>query len=402
MMKKNKINYIIAFVFVLVLSISNVFAAEIYDTKTVENVYKLSEDDSTFTIPFFRLAQERIELDKSIDQVGMFMTNSTIDVNAEQKGIQVLYTNDTVRVNNPMEYAAIFTSGSVVLNADIEKTVFIYCNGTVTVSDKANIKGNIIAYTPNLVVDGVVEGNILGTAQTVTINNTVNGKIKMEVYDLKLGEEATIAQEMELNTINTALTVDANKASAKIDVIEQTSFSFKAFILEVLQATISGIIMYLLLRIVVKKDKIKAVLQRAENGNVIMNGLRGLVGLLMGLSLGIVFTIAVLELGIAAITFSVALMIIFALLKNLVVGLFIIELSDKKYKDAEVKPSKWLLVPCTFFILNLLEKIPFMGGIVSIFVFILALGMVIAIIKNEKKEDVVKVEVVDQETIQAK
>lgn len=399
-MLKKKINVILAFVFTLVLVINNALAVDIYDTKLTENVYKLSEDDSSFSIPFFRLSEQRMELDRSIDQIGLFMTNSTIDVNAEQKGIQMLYTNDTVRVNSSMEYACIFTGGSVVLNSDIEKTVFVYCNGTLTIGENANIKGNIIAYTPSIVIDGTVEGNLLGSANTVTINNTVNGKIKMSVMDMTFGENAQIAQEIELNTTNAALTIDENIASAKIDLVEEQKQTFGDYIVNVLKVALTNFVVYLLVLILAKKEKIKSVMNKLEDEKVMKNGFFGYIGLLMILCIGIVVLAALVELGIAAIIFSVAALIIFTLLKNAIAGIFIVDLVDNRYKDLDVKPNNIVVALATFLMLSLLESIPYVGWIVSFIVFIISLGIVITLIKKYLKTD--KVEVVEQETIQAK
>ena len=397
-MLKKKINVILAFVFALVLVINNVFAVDIYDTKLTENVYKLSEDDSSFLVPFFRLSEQRMELDKQIDQIGLFMTNSTIDVNAEQKGIQMLYTNDTVRVNSSMDYAIIFTTGNVVLNADIEKTVFVYCNGTLTIGEGANIKGNVIAYTPSVVVDGIVDGNILGSANTVTINNTVNGKIKMNVYDVVLNENAKITQEMELNTNNTSLTIDENKAQAKIDVIEVQKASIGDYVLKILKAVITSLATYLLILIFAKKERIKNIISKLDNEKIIKNGLSGYLGLIITICLGIIVLSIIMELGVAAIIFASAVMLILTLLKNVIIGILIVHLADKKYKELNLKSNGVLAAIATFLMLAILESIPFIGGIVSFIVFIISLGIVVTLIKKYFKEDKVQ----EQEIIEVK
>lgn len=397
-MLKKKINVILAFVFTLVLVINNVLAVDIYDTKLTENVYKLSEDDSSFSIPFFRLSEQRMELDKSIDQIGLFMTNSTIDVNAEQKGIQMLYTNDTVRINSSMEYAFIFTSGSVVLNSDIEKTVFVYCNGTLTVGEDANIKGNIIAYTPSIVIDGTVEGNLLGYANTVTINDTVNGKIKMDVVDMTFGENAKVAQEIELNTTNAALKIDESIAPSKIDVVEVQKESIGDYIVKILKVAITSLAIYLIVLIFAKKERIKQALAKVDNEKIMKNGLGGYFGLIIMICIGVVLLGLILELGLSAIIFASAVMIILTLLKNVVVGMLIVDLVDKRYKDLEVKPNSIIVAIATFLMLALLENIPYIGGIVSFIVFIISLGVVITLIKKSFKED----KNVEQEIIEAK
>ena len=82
-MKKSKL--IIAFVMVLftfVLICNQVSAVEIFDSKTTDGIYKLSEDESSFDIPFMRVSEQRMEIDKTISQLGLFFSPSSIDVNS--------------------------------------------------------------------------------------------------------------------------------------------------------------------------------------------------------------------------------------------------------------------------------------------------------------------------------
>lgn len=397
-MLKKKMSFVLAFVFMLVLTVNNIFAVDIFDTKLTENVYKLSEDESEFIIPFFRLSEQRMELDRSIDQIGLFMTNATIDVSAPQKGIQMFYTNDTVRVNSSMEYAVILSTGNVVINEDIEKTVLVYCNGTLTIGENANVKGNIIACTPTMNIDGIVEGNILGSVHTLNVNNSVNGKIKLEIYNVVLGENAKVSQEMEFNTTNTQLKIDENKAKAKIDIIEVQKASVGDYIIKILKVAITGFATYLLILILAKKERINKIMTKLDDAKILKAGLSGYLGLIMAICFGVVVLAVVAELGIAAIIFSSAVMLILTLLKNVIVGYLIVHLVDNKYKDLEVKPNSIIVAIATFLMLSLLENIPIVGGIVSFIVFIISLGMIITLIKKSLKKD----EVQQQEIIEAK
>ena len=65
-----------------------------------------------------------------------------------------------------------------------------------------------------------------------------------------------------------------------------------------------------------------------------------------------------------------------------------------KYEERQNKPNRIVTAIFSFIILNLLAKIPVVGSIVGIFVFILATGIVITLCTKNNKEDK-KVEVVD-------
>lgn len=88
-MMKNKGVAIIVALVLCVITFNSTFAVEIFDNKTSSEVYKVSEDDSSFDVPFSRIVENRIEVDKSISQMGLFMTTSSIEVSEPLKGIQV-------------------------------------------------------------------------------------------------------------------------------------------------------------------------------------------------------------------------------------------------------------------------------------------------------------------------
>ena len=172
-MTKNRIGMILTILMFSILTFNVTLAAEIFDNKSTNEVYKVSEDDSSFDLPFIRVIDNRIEVDKSISQVGLFMSTNSIEVTEPLEGIQVFYGNDTVRLNASTQYPVVFTTGNVVINGEIENTTFIYCNGTITLGEDANIKGNLICYSPKLEINGQIDGNILGSVTTLDINNTI-------------------------------------------------------------------------------------------------------------------------------------------------------------------------------------------------------------------------------------
>ena len=214
-MMKNKGVAIIVALVLCVITFNSTFAVEIFDNKTSSEVYKVSKDDSSFDVPFSRIVENRIEVDKSISQMGLFMTTSSIEVSEPLKGIQVFYSNDTIRINSDTEYPIIFSTGNVVINGTIEKTTFIYCNGTITIGENANIKENLICYAPKIEINGVVDGNILGNVNILNINNVVKGKIKMNVVEVNSSENAKVEKGLEINTSNKELTISENVGDRK-------------------------------------------------------------------------------------------------------------------------------------------------------------------------------------------
>ena len=65
---KNKIGLMLAVFMILFVSIGSVNAQPITDTKTYAEVYKASDDTSSFDIPFVRVTSGRMDVNKEIHQ----------------------------------------------------------------------------------------------------------------------------------------------------------------------------------------------------------------------------------------------------------------------------------------------------------------------------------------------
>ena len=401
-MTKNRIGMILVILMFSILTFNVTFAAEIFDNKSTSEVYKVSEDDSSFDLPFIRVVDNRIEVDKSISQVGLFMSTNSIEVTEPLEGVQVFYGNDTVRLNASTQYPVIFTTGNVVINGEIENTTFIYCNGTITVGEDANIKGNLICYSPKLEINGQIDGNILGNATTLDINNTIKGKVRMQVQQVNCLEGAVVENEMQFTTTNADLSIPESVGTATIDVISGNDMQIGQYFLEILIATIGNIVIFLLLLILVKGERLERVAQNLTNGRkVLKNGISAYIGLIISICFGIVLLALLTKLGVALLIFAIAVMIIFTLLKNVIFGVFIVELVKTRYAKQEIKPNNVLTAIIVFLILELLETIPYVGEVIKFIVFIFSLGIIYSLLKKDSE----KVEVVKedkQEVIEAK
>ena len=301
------------------------------------------------------------------------------------------YSNDTVRINSEISNAIIFCAGNVVVNANVKNTLFVYGNGTVTIGENGNVEGNLICYSPKLEVNGKISGNILGSVNDVTINNVVNGKLNMNVTQLNFGENAKVNNGININTNNETLTIDESIATSNIDYIKSDSESFSQYLIRITSNTLTSIIIFLLILIFVKNDRITKLCDRLKGNSVLKNGVLGTVGILVILSFGIILLMVLLNLGIAAIVFSVASIIIFALLKNIIVGTFLVKLVEKKYSESKIRPNIILTSIATFLLLEILQNIPYIGTVISIIIFVISVGIIISILKKQENNPVVEV-----------
>ncbi len=415
MKKKNKIlMLILALVVCIVTTTTSVLAVDTFDANGKTGVYQLSADESSFVIPFLRVSDERMELDKSINQVGLFCSNSAIEVKAPQEGAQLLYCNDSVRIDADMEYVMIANNGNVIIDANIKNFAFIFCSGTVTISENANISKNLVVCAPKLEINGNVDGYITGSVGDVAVNKAINGGIKLDVDTMSFAEGVTVGKGVEVNTYNSGLVIPETVGTSKIDILEEKedTKSFKMILTDIVKNMAYDLIIFAILMVIVKKDKIKNAMDKAQANSLVKRGLITYISLLAIISLGVIVLIAIPKVGVAAILFGVVSLIIGSLLKNIIVGTYMVELIDAKYKDAGLKPVKVLSAISTFALLEILEQIPVIGTIISFVVFIIAIAIVVSLFTTsvnkdgDKKAEVIttneKSEDTEKETIETK
>lgn len=392
-MIKNRLKVILTLFVIFTVALNVVNAASLVDTQRIEDVYKVSQDSSEFKVPFVRIAQGRIEVDKELSQDGVFVSQGGIEVTKPVDGIQVYYSADTIRLNADSEYSAIISGGNVIISGVVEKTTMIYCIGEVTLDETANVKGNLLVYTPVLNIKSKVDGNIVGVANKINLNNEVAGQVRVQAEEVNVSELGKVNGGFEITTSNPNLKVDG----ATIDLIkEQGNRGAKTFIVTLLNTSIMDIVVYLIILIFVKKERLSAIAKKLDGGKrVLVNGLLSLAGIAMSIVVGIVLVLLLPKLGIASVIFGVAVLIIFALLKNIIVVTLVTEMAIDKYEGREDKPNRIVTAIISFIVLNLLAKIPIVGTIVETFMFVIATGMIISLCVSNNKNENKEVEVAD-------
>lgn len=389
-MKKNKIGIFFFILAMCLIVMNSTYAVQIFDVKSTSEVYKTSEDDSIFDVPFVRLSTSRMEIDKSFDQEGLFYSTSGIEVKEPLKGIQIMYSTDTVRLNADTEYPIIFTTGNAIINGTIEKTTFIYSTNEITLDENANVKGNIVCYAPTVNVKGTIDGNILGFANKLNLDNVVNGKIKMMLFELDCSDKARVEGGIEVNTTNKDLVIPESVGTSKIDFInKENGNGFKAYMEDFLPAVLGNIVIYLILAMFIKKERLAKIAGKLKDGReVLKNGILSYFGLLIIISIGVALLMVLLNLGVSLLIFAAAIAIIVTLLKNVIFVTLVGELVERKYSDKENKPNKIVTVIMTIIVLELLSTIPVLGEAIKFITFIMALGIVVTLVlKSKDRED---------------
>ena len=390
-MKKKQIFLTILLLALCICSLNTVKAASVFDRKDTTGVYKASDDDSTFDIPFFRVSGERTELDKEISQLGMIISNSTVDVSAILKSSQFILANDTVRVNSQMEDALILCSNNVIINAPIDNVIILAGKG-ITIGEEGNIKENLIILGSDITINGNIDGNVLGITQNMVLNGTIGGKLSVDVVNAQFGENAKVEKGISITTPNSALEVPENVGEATIDLLKQetksTGMKIKDYIFNILVVLIRDLVTFFLIVLILKRERIEKIVAKVESKGLIKRGILFYIISLLAIIFGLTLALFILpQVGISALLLGIAVLVVFTLLKNIIVGTFIANLSTDRFDNIESKPNKTLMAIFTFLIIEILETIPFVGEIIKFIVFIFALGIVASLVIKNKKED---------------
>ena len=396
---KNKIGLMLAVFMILFVSIGSVNAQPITDTKTYAEVYKASDDTSSFDIPFVRVTSGRMDVNKEINQDGIFIANSVIEVNENLTGNQMIYSTDTVRINASTENTMVFSAGNVIITGEITGSTLIYASTGVTLEEGANVKGNLIVFSPTLTINSDVDGNIIGVCTTLNLNKNVKGKVRLEASYANIAEDVTVDSGLFIKTVNKDLKVPASIENATVELRDtsvSTSQKIKTYLKSLLSAIAGDLLVYLLLLILFKKERLSKVAVKLVHGKkTVLFGILATLAMVFSVSLGIALTIFLPQLGLSLIIIGLGTSIVTLLLKNIILIVLVTEMAINRFDDTKVKPNRIMTALVSIIVLEILSTIPILGIIIGFFAFILAIGMIVSLFVKPKKEE-------KQEIIEAK
>ena len=178
----------------------------ILDIKQKDTVYKFSEDEN-IVLPFLRFSTDRIEIDQGVSNLGVTVANNGIDVISDIKNIQILISNDTVRIQKSMEYPIILTQGNVIIDSEIDKTVVIFAGQKVTITENAVLNHDLICFANHLEIQGSVKGNVVGSASSVTISGLIEKDLRMETDQIEVVDSTRVSGKVYLETTKEDLAI---------------------------------------------------------------------------------------------------------------------------------------------------------------------------------------------------
>lgn len=293
----------------------------------------------------------------------------------------------------------IFCSQDVTITGQVNGAVYVCAGGTLTINEEAYIGSDLFALASNIELNGLIfdvyaaadklniqEGasiyrDIKAIANEMMLAGTVGRDANLTANKMTLsGEENSFAVYGDLNYQSKNEIADIDKALIQGEVkyaeyIEDDDDS--NVVLDLVLSAISTIVFNVLIYIVLIFFAPKFVEKSKEYVST-----RGI----LAFAIGIAFTIAVpvialvlLMLNIGAASAAMLLIVYAAILmiNAFVVAIAANEFIAEKIKIGDSKLKKGLLLIPVSLVLWAVRKIPFIGGWISIIVFMCGVGIVI-------------------------
>lgn len=368
----------------------------IFDIKGTSGEYKTSSEDSNIYLPYLRNAAGRIVVDKSIDNIGVLSSASTIDVNEPLKSLQFLISSDSVRINANLEYALVLSANDVVINSNIEKNALIFAGGTVTVDENATIGDDVIIVAKDVNIKGKISKSAVISANSLNVSGSIEEDLRCEINTLDISGNDNVKGNLFVNTYNKELNIKDKYPNATVNVkeVKNVSKSFGNILLKAVISSLGFTLLYIIVKKITKGKAYEKMLDKAKN-NTLFVVLSGAISILAFPAL-FVLLILLSVLGLYMITIPVAVvymafLIVFAMLSVYVIGCTIFEYTNKKYIKAEKLSIELVGVFFTFLSLNLICKIPKIGTYIYMAMVMIAVGIMIAyFLKGDNKTKEIK------------
>ena len=101
----------------------------------------------------------------------------------------------TVNIQSPVKEDVRIVAGQVTITENIDGDLVVV-GGKVNISSKATIKGDVLFYGGELIMEGAIEGKLLGSSESIRVDGSVKEGIDVTVSALTLGEQANVTGDV--------------------------------------------------------------------------------------------------------------------------------------------------------------------------------------------------------------
>lgn len=362
-------------------------ATGIFDTKVADGVYKFSENKTPY-LPFIRYATDRILMDKEIGGIGTSFSGKSLEVTAPLKGLQVLASNDTVRISSDMEYGVIYASQNVIIDGHISKPVIVFAGGSITIGENAVLEDDIICYTNEMIVNGTIKGSIVGATEKTVINGVVEKDVRVQTNAFTASKAENIKGQIYVETYNKDINMQAQFPNATVKVLETKARFNISMVTNGIVTCLLFTLLFMIVEKVSKKNILGSTFVKVKDHPFFTFGTGALLIVLCPIIATLLILLSAMGLyavAIPAFIIYVAGIIVIGLLSTFIVGAVLAKYMKEHYfKEKSIA----LNIVGTFFVfasLYVLARIPVISGYVTMALVIFAIGFVMtAIFKKEK------------------
>ena len=369
---------------------TNVYAAtSIIDVNIYEEKYMQSENNNIESI-YANTIQKAVVYDQNVNHSGFTYSGSTIDVvpMVHMTGVQLFMSADTLKIAGEVDYVAAY-SQNVVISGVVHGDILVYAN-SVYIKDTAVIEGDILVYAPILEVDGTVKGNLIAkVSNTTKITGTVNGQVKLITNSISMKDETLLGKVyVETNADYTDLASKyPNATFKKIQVEDKTLDNVQNIIIDGV-AIVLVCTLITVLAIFKGKDFMLKLATKVKTNIVSVVLYGSLIPILSIVVLPILLILVICHMGIIAwpmlICYALVLLMAYVLrilIFGIMIASIVVEIKNKKQKDENAKaPSKVKTIIVTlllYVLLYALTKIPVITSYANMLMFIISIGIIV-------------------------
>ena len=286
------------------------------------------------------------------------------------------------------------TGGKVIVRGIVHDDMIVF-GGDVLIAPTAVIRGNLVSFTGETTIDGVVEGATRAKGGEITINGSIKGPAQLVAGDISIGDSASFYSDVTYYTEEgevdfgssmkggTASLDDSLAWEDKMQYDEEHSSGKGIGWIGWFMFLVSGfIILAILNKLFQARFKSASTIAESNTVNSLGYGLIYLI--LVPLSL-IVLMITIL--GIPAAMLLLVLYGLSVLVGTLIVGLLLSHILNKRNADSW---GFWKIVLIGLGLalaLKVVGLIPFLGSLVSFVAVAIAFGALILSLRNRQSSD---------------
>lgn len=343
---------------------------------------------------------------ESLENKNIYVAGSNVNVNGNVAG-DLFVAGGTVTVNKNVEQDLFLASGTGLINGTIGGDLraaggnlvisgsvggdLLVAGGTVSVNSSSSIAGDLIAGSGNLDLQAPVNGSVRVGGGNIYINSKIKGNVSVNTKDnLTFGPQAVVTGKVSYTGVQPAKV----ESGAQVGTIEFHKMAARS------AKQVGGLLTVGFLILLLAYFIAAWVLNRfypsvtSKLAKDIYDSPMGNFG--WGLASLIIIPIASVLLFITFVGFYLGLMLIFAYILALIVSSVIatIYLGSaiwQWYSKSPVMEFNWKTALLGAVVMKLIMIIPFIGGLVSFILALMAFGAIIKHFKPQTKAEPVVV-----------